>query len=222
MKISNETIEILKNFTTINQTFLFRPGNVIRTMHPGKHSFADAIVKEDFPIECAIYEMPKLISVLSIFESPTIDFHESYVDISSEKDARFSVRYFYAAMNIVKEIIPPNKSLKFDKEFETFDIAEIDMQRITKAAAFMQLPHFTFTNGTIEVGNTKSKSSNTLAIKKEVVVDDEYSVTIKNAGLKLMSGGYSVTVGSIKGTELVRFYNMTTKVNYWIAAEIKK
>ncbi len=101
-------------------------------MHPGKHSFADAIVKEDFPIECAIYEMPKLISVLSIFESPTIDFHESYVDISSEKDARFSVRYFYAAMNIVKEIIPPNKSLKFDKEFETFDIAEIDMQRITK------------------------------------------------------------------------------------------
>jgi len=221
MKISNETIEILKNFTTINQTFLFRPGNIIRTMHPGKHTFADAKVKEEFPIECAIYEMPKFLSVLSIFDSPTIDFHESYAEISSEKDSRFSVRYFYAAMNIIKEIIPPNKSLKFEKEFETFDITETDMQRITKSASFLQLPHLTFTNSSIEVGNTKSKSSNTLSIKKDNVVDDEYEVTVKNENLKLIGGGYSVTVGSIKGKALVRFAHSTGKVNYWVAAETK-
>lgn len=219
MKISNETIEILKNFSSINQTFYFRPGSIIRTKHTGNHTFADAKVKEDFPIECGIYEMPKFLSVLSIFNDPDVEFCENYVELS---DGKFGVKYFYAAYNIIKEIIPPDKSLKIEKEIDRFVITEEDMSRINKAASFMQLPHLVFTNKTIEVTNIQSKSSNSLVINKDSKdssVGDDYTVVIKNDNLKLINGGYYVTVGSIKGKQLVQFTHLSGKVNYWVASE---
>ena len=53
MKISNDTIEVLKNFAGINTNILVREGNSLSTISTGKNIFAKAEVKETFPKEFA-------------------------------------------------------------------------------------------------------------------------------------------------------------------------
>ena len=54
MKLSNETVTVLKNFSTINQNLVIKPGNSINTMSAMKNIVAKAIVTEDFPQAFAI------------------------------------------------------------------------------------------------------------------------------------------------------------------------
>ena len=74
MKISEETIDVLKNFSTINQNLLIKQGNVLTTMSSMKNIMAKATVKEDFPQEVAIYDLNEFLSAISIFQKPEFDF----------------------------------------------------------------------------------------------------------------------------------------------------
>ena len=85
MKLSNETIEILKNFSSINMSVLLKPGNKIRTVSAQKTILAQATVAETFPKECAIYNLPELLSMTSMFEDPELDFQENLLKIKNKK-----------------------------------------------------------------------------------------------------------------------------------------
>ena len=75
MKISDNTIKILKNFSSINQSILFRTGSTIRTKSPLSTIAAQAVVDEMFPFEFGIYDLNQFLSVVSLFEDPDFDFH---------------------------------------------------------------------------------------------------------------------------------------------------
>ena len=49
MKLSNETVSVLKNFSTINQNLVIKSGNKIATMSAMKNIVAKAEVLEEFP-----------------------------------------------------------------------------------------------------------------------------------------------------------------------------
>ena len=49
MKLSDKTIKILKNFSSINQSMLFRTGSIIRTKSTTDTIAAQAVVEEMFP-----------------------------------------------------------------------------------------------------------------------------------------------------------------------------
>jgi len=51
MKISNDTLDVLKNYATINSNILIHPGKLLRTIGPQSNIFAEAMVKEEFPVE---------------------------------------------------------------------------------------------------------------------------------------------------------------------------
>jgi len=49
MKLSEKTLNILKNFSSINQSILVKQGNQLRTISVAKNILAEAEIKEDFP-----------------------------------------------------------------------------------------------------------------------------------------------------------------------------
>ena len=82
MKLTSNTISILKNFSTINQNLMVKTGNTLSTMSAMKNIVAQAEVTETFPQEFAIYDLNEFLSALSLFEEPELNFRDQYVTIT--------------------------------------------------------------------------------------------------------------------------------------------
>ena len=52
MKLSDNTLTVLKNFAGINNSILVKEGNRLRTISVAKNILAEADIKEDFPRLC--------------------------------------------------------------------------------------------------------------------------------------------------------------------------
>jgi len=98
MKLSENTISVLKNFATINPSVLIKQGNTIATISPQRTILARATVEEEFPQQFAIYELAKFLGVLSLFKEPELEFGPQQVMITSGKQ---SVNYTYADPSMV-------------------------------------------------------------------------------------------------------------------------
>ena len=96
MKLSNETVTVLKNFSTINQNLVIKEGSSISTMSAMKNIVAKAEVKETFPQEFAIYDLNEFLSCLSLFEKPNLDFKDDFVMITEDSRSGRSLKYWYS------------------------------------------------------------------------------------------------------------------------------
>jgi hypothetical protein len=85
MKLDAWTVQVLKNFSTINPSLLFREGNLLETISPGRTIRAAVRVTTSFPRQFAVYNLSKLISMITLFgvDSAELEFHDTYLTISS-------------------------------------------------------------------------------------------------------------------------------------------
>ena len=109
MQISKETIDILKNFASINSNILIRKGKVLSTISTAKNIYARAEVAEDFPEEVAVYDLNSLLALLTLMENQTVDFGEKSLTMSKD-NGKFE--YFYSAPNVI--VAAPAKEIEID------------------------------------------------------------------------------------------------------------
>ena len=89
MKLSENTLTVLKNFAGINNSILVKQGNKLRTISVAKNILAEANITEEFPREFAIYDLNQFLNGLSLHQDPDLDFtEESYINIR-EGNAKF-------------------------------------------------------------------------------------------------------------------------------------
>ena len=213
MKLSNGTINVLKNFSTINQNLVIKEGSDISTMSAMKNIVAKAKVEEDFTKEFAIYDLNEFLSALSLFEKPDLDFQDDYVVITEEGSAK-SLKYWYSDPSVVttptKDITMPSKELQFD--FSSDSLAEI-----TKAASVIGAPDMVLEKGKLRVTDKKNTTANDYATELDVPDSDvDYKFWFKVENLKLLPGSYSVEVSS---KNISRFSNSNVDIEYYIALE---
>ena len=116
--ISKSTIEVLKNFCSINKSIVIKPGNKVATLSINKNILAIADVQEQFDSQISIYDLGVFLGGLSLFDQPKIDTSESnYVTVSDER-GRSKTRFFYADPDVIvqppeKEIDLPSTAVKF-------------------------------------------------------------------------------------------------------------
>ena len=101
MKLSNETVTVLKNFSTINQNLVIKAGNKLSTMSAMKNIVASADVQEDFPQDFAIYDLNEFLAALSLFEKIDLDFKDDFVVITEGGDSRRALQYWYSDPSVV-------------------------------------------------------------------------------------------------------------------------
>jgi hypothetical protein len=215
MKLSDNTLTILKNFAEINNSILVKQGNRLRTISVAKNILAEADINEEFPRDFAIYDLNQFLNGLSLHQDPDLDFNEkSFLSI---KEGKRQVKYFFADPNVI--VSPPEKEIKLPSADICFQLDSPSLEKLIKAARVYQLPDLAAVgeNGVIKlvVRDKKNDTSNEYAI---VVgeTDQEFVFNFKVENIKIIPGSYNVVVSS---KLLSQFTNTKYNLNYYIALE---
>jgi len=214
MKLSDKTIQILKNFATINQSILVRPGNVLKTITPLKTILAQATVTETFTQEFAIYELPRFLGIISLFSDPEFTFQEKFVTISSGKQR---VNYTYADASMI--MTPPSKDINFPDTEVEFTITAEQLSTISKAGAVLQMPEIAVVgeDGLISIRAIDSKNSSADVFSLDVgECNKDFKVIFRPENLKLIPSDYKV---SLTTAGICRFES--DNLTYWVTTESK-
>ena len=215
MKLSDNTLTILKNFAGINNSILVKEGTKLRTISVAKNILAEADITEEFPRDFAIYDLNQFLNGLSLHADPDLDFkEESYLSI---REGKRRVKYFFADPNVI--IAPPEKEINLPSQDVCFQLDSTSLEKLVKAAAVYQLPDLSAVGeaGVIKlvVRDKKNDTSNEYAI---VVgeTDQEFTFNFKVENIKIIPGAYDVVVSS---KLLSQFTNTRYNLTYYIALE---
>ena len=213
MKLSKGTLDILKNFATINTNILVREGNTLSTISTGKNIFARAEVTEAFPKEFAIYDLNGLLPLLTLMEDTDVNFGEESLKVTKGSSV---FEYFYADPNII--VSAPDKSIEVDNFFQ-FDLTKEDIDMILKAAAITAAPMLSVigdgTQVVITVGDPATPKSNSF---RQVIgqTDKKFDARLAVENFKVIPGAYSVILSEKKFMFLESSKGDT---KYWLALE---
>ena len=215
MKLSDSTLSLLKNFSTINQSILFKQGTRLRTISVMKNILAEATIAEEFPKDFGIYDLNQYLNGLAHHNNPELNFeNDGYVVI---KEGRSRSKYFFADPSVI--ITPPEKSIDLPSEDVTFDLSTDQLDKLLKAAAIYQLPDLAVVGGDgvvkVVVRDKKNDTSNDFAITVGET-DATFSFNFKVENIKILPGTYTVVVSQ---KLLSRFTNKNQDLVYYIALE---
>ena len=217
MKISTKTLDVLKNFSEINQSILIKKGKKLKTVSTMKNILAHAEVEEDFPQDFAIYQLNEFIGVLSTMNNPDLSFNDKYVMLSQENGA--CTKYFYADPAVV---VSPEKDITMPSEDINFTLLEKQYNDLLKMSSILQLNDILLKGCSksnaiyLAVTNKKNDTSNDYSVQVGEGVSEPFKMYFKTENLKMVAGDYNVHISS-KG--ISHFENMVTKLDYWIALE---
>ena len=213
MKLSTETISVLKNFSTINANLMVKAGSSLSTMSAMKNIVAKADVSEKFLSDFAIYDLNEFLSALSLFGKPDLEFDDDFVTITEEGTSK-SLKYWFSDPSVVTT---PSKEISMPSTELTFNLSSDTLNEITKAAAVIGVPDMALSGGKLMVTDKKNSTANAYETSLDVGdVAAEYKFWFKVENLKVMPGAYDVEVSSKK---ISHFTNTKLGVQYWIALE---
>lgn len=217
MKLSESTVEVLKNFSTINPSLAFREGNTLRTVSPQKNILASCVVEETFPVDFAIYELNQFLGLNSIFDNGDIQFGEKGLEIS---EGSSKCRYTYTDPSMVTT--PPDKDLTLPTAEVQFNMSQDTLKSVVNAANQLSLPEIAVRGDGSSISlvatDTKNPTTNeySVAVSTEgaAVPEEEFSLVFKTENFKFIPDDYGVTVSS-KGISHFK----GQRVEYWVATE---
>tara|TARA_B100000530_G_C15897139_1_gene463886 strand:- start:124 stop:807 length:684 start_codon:yes stop_codon:yes gene_type:complete len=215
MKLSDKTISLLKNFSSINQSILVKEGNKLRTISVMKNILAEATVTEEFSKDFGVYDLNQFLNGLSLHQSPELDFkNDGYVVI---REGKMRSKYFFADPNVI--VTPPDKDITLPSEDVCFEISTEQLDKLLKAAAVYQLPDISAVGdgGVIKlvVRDKKNDTSNDFAIVVGETTN-KFSFNFKVENIKVLPGTYEVVVSK---KLLSRFESKNHDLTYYIALE---
>tara|TARA_Y100000992_G_scaffold293080_1_gene251298 strand:+ start:255 stop:923 length:669 start_codon:yes stop_codon:yes gene_type:complete len=216
MKVSSQTLSVLKNFSEINENILVKPGNTITTISTLKNVLAQATIDERFEQEFGIYKLPEFLRSVELFEKPELNFNGGqYVTIKDEKYGQ-SIKYFFADSSV---LVTPSKTIELPDRYVTFQFTKDKFERLMKGANSLQLPDIALKGAdgkmTITASDKKNNSSNEYSVSLGDT-DKNFTVFFRMENFKQIEDDYDVAI-SEKG--LAHFIGRNRQVQYWIAVE---
>lgn len=216
MNISSDTINILKNFSDINQGIVVKPGNKVQTISTLKNILASAEIGEKFEQEFAIYDLPEFLRAVDMFDKASLNFNGGQNLTIKDANGKQSIKYYFADKSVV---VAPTKDITMPDKFVTFQLTKENLGRLLKGVNTLGLPDVAVVgDGTtikLVAHDKKNPSSNSF----DIVVgetDKTFKAYFKTENLKMIMGDYDVAISSQK---ISHFTNRGQKVEYWIAVE---
>ena len=212
MKLSEQTVNILKNFSTINQNILVKEGSQLQTMSTMKNILGTADVSEAFPRDFGIYDLNEFLGVLTLVNDAELKFdNDSYLTVNG---GRTKIRYFYSDPSI---LTTPPETFNPPECDVSFEVSKNVLAKVLKASAVMQLPDVVLSNGKITATDLKNVTSNKFTEQLDDTVSDPFEFRFKADNLKMIPGDYNVSASTSSGVS-----NWVGKeASYWIAMEAK-
>ena len=216
MKLSEKTISLLENFSSINQSILVKKGSKLRTISVMKNILAEADVDENFERDFGIYDLPQFLNGVNLMKDPDLDLkNETYMIIREGKSTR--VKFAFADPDVI--ISPPEKEMSLPSSDVTFQLDSVQLGKLLKASQVYQLPDLSaIGNGkevVLVVSDRKNDNSNeyTLVVGK---TEQTFEFNFKIENIKLIPGSYDVQISK---KNLAKFTNSNYNLDYFIALE---
>tara|TARA_A200000159_G_scaffold110576_1_gene103603 strand:+ start:22464 stop:23129 length:666 start_codon:yes stop_codon:yes gene_type:complete len=214
--ISRPTIEVLKNFCSINKSIVIKPGNQVATLSINKNILAIAEVEEQFDSQISIYDLGVFIGGLSLFNEPKIDTTQTNFITVSDERGKSKTRYFYADPDVIVQ--PPEKEISLPSVDVEFTLSSNTLAQLQRAASVYALPDLCLYgfNGSLQlcVTDKKNDTSNSYSVEVGETNDNQFCYCFKVENLKLLPGDYKVSI-SKQNVALFEGEN----IKYYIALE---
>ena len=215
MKLSNDTLAVLKNFSEINSGLQFKKGKTIRTISTARSIMAEAVVNDEFPQDFCVHDLNNFLAVHSISKDTEVNFTDSNIIFNGNRSV---TRY---RMTEKKQIVtPPEKNIVIGTPDVSFDLSKDDYASILKIVNVLSSPNvaiqsegdtidivaFDFSDDSANVNSTKIAEGN----------GKKFKIIFKTENIKMLPGAYTVQI-SFKG--FVHFKNTNGTIEYWVASE---
>jgi hypothetical protein len=215
MKLSDQTVEVLQNFSSINQSLLFKKGSKLRTVSPQKTVLAEVEVGDVFAQDFGIYDLGQFLSALSLIEDPDLDLGDNGMTIGDGNGTALDYRYADPSMIVT----PPEKALTLPDVNATFTLSDENLKSVLQAARVLGVPEIIVKGEdgkiTISAGDSKNSSMNSFS-KAVGSTDEEFEHVFKVDNMKMMVLEYNVEISS-KG--ISKFSTADGRVIYFVATE---
>ena len=214
MYLSSDTVQILKNLSTINQSILIKPGKVLSTMSVMKNILVSADITEKFEKQVAIYDLNQFLNCLSLVPGAELKLAENSIEIT---DGTTSIDYRYSDPSVITA--PPDKKLELPSQDVCVVLTEDQLESARKAAAVLQIPDVSLIGDGESIFLTVRDKKNTGSNSYKVEVgetDDVFCFNMRVENLKLIAGDYDVIISA---KNLAYFTNHSRPVSYFIAME---
>lgn len=217
MELSENTLQILKNFSSINQNIMIRQGNILKTISEARNILARARIDAEFPQDFGIYDLNEFIGVLSLVDTPRLKFDESFVTVG-DSTGRSRVKYFFSPE---ETLTTPQKDIVMPKADVSFTLDGDTLNRLKRAASALGHGEVSITgkNGVLSLSVVESRNSTSNAFSIDVdgeFSDDSFNFVMSIANLKILPGSYTVDISS---KLISQFSHQDVDVQYWIALE---
>ena len=214
MRLSSETVALLKNFSSINQSILIRQGKQLRTMSVMKNILVESAIPEEFSRDVAIYDLNQFLNCLSLIEDADVLLEENAIVIT---DGTNSIEYRYSDPSVI--VAPPEKDLVLPSEDVCVVLTEESLQTVKKAAAVLQIADVALVgdgnNIFLTVRDKKNSGSNSYRIMVGQT-ESVFQFNLKVENLKVLPGDYDVVISQ---KNLAKFTSHSRPVTYFIALE---
>jgi len=218
MKLSTQTISILKNFGAINQGIFFKKGKTLKTVSSHKNILAQANINEEVPAEFGVYDLNNFLSVISLSADPTFEFEDKNVVIVGNK-GRSKTKYRFCEPTMI--VTPPEKELAMPDAEISISLSEDDFDDIMRTAAVLSSPQIAVESDGKKINLATLDTANDSAHTNTLELGDGdgkvYKMIFKTENLsKILPGNYSVNISS-KG--ISHFKNKDADLQYWVTTE---
>ena len=218
MELSENTLQILRNFSGINQNLLIKSGSNIKTISEARNVVATADVTESFEKDFGIYDLNEFIGVMGLVDTPSLKFEDDFVTVS-DSSGRSKVKYFYAAEETLtspaKDVNMPDGDVKFTLDNDT-------LNKLKKAASTLGHNEVSIkaNNGVLSLSIVENQNATSNAfsidIDGEFKQDAVFNFIISISNLKILPGDYDVEISS---KLITQFKHKEIPLKYWIALE---
>lgn len=217
MQLSPKTIQILKNFATINGGIVIKPGSEISTKAATNSVCATANVSEIFPNTIALYDLNQFLGTISEFEAPDIDFDVSTITISEASNPRLSFKGLYGNESM---IVTLTRKINMPPTPIEFNITESELAKLQRMAGIQGLKYISVTKNAdnkivLVASDIENSSTNTFTIATDSDAPSaDFSMIFDKASLNFVKGDYSVAIAK---EGISRFTNQGTDLVYHVA-----
>ena len=217
MQLTDTTLQVLKNYATINPNIVINEGSTLRTVSEAMNVLSSTEIDMTFPTTFGIYDLSEFLSVVSLVNSPDLVFHDDHVMII-DGSGRSRIRYYYSSIDILtspkKEIIMPESEVKFFLDRDT-------LSKIKRAASVLGHTQMSLSSSAsgvlcLSVIDSSDETSNVFSIDVDGTFERTFNFVFNISNLKMIEGDYDVSISS---KLISHFANREIPVQYWVSLE---
>lgn len=215
MKLSEFSMSVLKNFSTINSGMVLRQGNLQKTMSADKCILAEVEIDDIIPTDFGIYELSQFLGNVTTLNNPDMSFNDNCVLMT---DGNLQLKYYSCSPNLI--ITPPDKKLVMEKVDVSFSLTKNIIQKLLQLSAMNNFPNLSIVgrDGKLEVVGHDRSNDTSNSVKTQIGEwdGDSFIASFKTDNLKMILDDYDV---ELKVNAFAKFTSKNRNLKYFIALE---